>query len=140
MADSIFTKIINREIPADIVYEDDEVIAILDINPINKGHTLIIPKDPFVNALDGSADQLAHMMRVAKKLSPIIVEAVQADGFNLTMNNGEVAGQEVFHAHLHIIPRHKDDGAFAAAQRCDCYEENEAHALATQISSALSEI
>lgn len=139
MADSIFTKIINREIPADIVYEDDVVIAILDINPINKGHTLIIPKQPFVNALDGDEEQLAHMMRVAKRLSNVISEAVNADGINITMNNGEVAGQEVFHAHLHVIPRHKGDNAFAGANRCDCYEENEAHTLATQLSAALGD-
>ena len=79
------------------------------------------------------------MMKVAKKLSPVIMDAVKADGCNITMNNGEVAGQEVFHAHMHIIPRHKDDGVFMPAVRCNCYEDNEAAALATQINAALEE-
>lgn len=137
MADSIFTKIIKREIPGDFVYEDDQVVALLDINPISKGHTLIIPKRPFVNALDGDTDVLCHMMKVATKISPAIIKAVNADGCNITMNNGAAAGQEVFHAHLHVIPRHADDNVFPPANRCDCYEENEAHALAEQISAAL---
>ncbi len=139
MADSIFTKIINREIPGDIIYEDEHVIALLDIKPINKGHALIIPKKPFVNALDADTDVLCHMMKVAQILSPVIMEAVRADGCNITMNNGAVAGQEVFHAHLHIIPRFKDDGVFLPANRCDCYEPHEAHALAEQIKTALLE-
>lgn len=138
MADSIFTKIIKREIPAHIIYEDEMVIAFLDINPVQKGHTLVVPKKQFENIFDGDEESLSHMIRVAKKLSAVIKATVGADGINLIMNNGEHAGQEVFHAHLHIVPRHKGDGSFTA-KHCGCYEDNEAAALATQLNSMISE-
>lgn len=109
---TIFSKIINREIPADIIYEDDVVLAFLDINPINYGHSLVIPKQPFVNALDGDADSLAHMMRVGQKIARALAATNYASGINLIMNNGADAGQEVFHAHLHVVPRHSNDNAF----------------------------
>lgn len=137
MADSIFTKIINHDIPADIIYEDEHTVAFLDISPVNKGHTLVVPKTPFENIFDGDEALLGHMMKVAKKLSPIIMDAVGAEGVNLVMNNGAVAGQEVFHAHLHIIPRHKGDNSFAA-HKCEGYKENEAAALATQINATVA--
>lgn len=115
MQDSIFTKIIKREIPAEIVYEDDVVLAFLDIKPINHGHTLIIPKEPFVNIFDGNPETLAHMMRVAHKLSILIKEVTHCNGVNILMNNGEAAGQEVFHAHMHVIPRVLGDAAYHPA-------------------------
>ena len=114
------------------------MIAFLDIKPVNKGHALVVPKKPFENIFDGDDESLAHMIKTAKKLSNIIKETVGADGVNLIMNNGEHAGQEVFHAHLHIIPRHKGDGSFTT-KHCDCYEDSEASALATQLSSIISE-
>lgn len=138
MAASIFTKIINREIPASIVYEDDRVIGFLDIDPVQKGHTLIVPKKAFENALDGDEEELAYMIKIAKKITPVIMEAVGADGANFIMNNGAAAGQEVFHAHLHIVPRHEGDESFVT-KKCGCYAEQEAAALATQISAALAE-
>lgn len=115
MQDSIFTKIIKREIPAEIVYEDDVVLAFLDIKPINHGHTLIIPKEPFMNIFDGNPETLAHMMRVAHTLSLLIKEVTHCNGVNILMNNGEAAGQEVFHAHMHVIPRVLGDAAYHPA-------------------------
>ncbi|MBY0537948.1 HIT family protein [Patescibacteria group bacterium] len=109
---SIFTKIINREIPANIVYEDDIVIAFLTIEPVNVGHTLIVPKKPFVNLLDGDEDVLGHMVAVAKKVGTALIANSYATGINLIMNNGSDADQEVFHAHMHVVPRKKDDGSF----------------------------
>lgn len=138
MAETIFSKIINHEIPADIIYEDDKVLAFLDINPINKGHTLIIPKTPFVNVLDGEEETLGHMMKVAKKISLAIMDATKADGINLIMNNGEAAGQEVFHAHLHVVPRFKEDNSFHKPNHVT-YEDGETNAIATQLSAALAE-
>jgi histidine triad (HIT) family protein len=111
--DTIFTKIINREIPAEIIYEDKIVLAFLDINPVNHGHTLVIPKVPFVNVFDGDAEILAHMMKVGQKIAKAQQAAGLADGVNFVSNNGEAAGQEVFHSHLHIIPRKLGDAAFA---------------------------
>jgi histidine triad (HIT) family protein len=108
---SIFTKIINREIPADIVYEDEHVIAFFTIEPINPGHTLVVPKKPFRNLLDGDDEVLGRMTIVAKKIANVLVNEGFASGINLIMNNETDADQEVFHAHMHVVPRIKHDGA-----------------------------
>lgn len=108
----IFEKIIAREIPAEIVYEDAEVIAFLSIQPINHGHTLVVPKKKFVNIFDGDPVVLEHMMRIGQKIARALTAHMHADGVNIHMNNGAAAGQEVFHAHLHVIPRYIDDGAY----------------------------
>lgn len=110
MEETIFTKILRKEIPAEVVYEDDDVLAFLDIEPNNPGHTLVIPKEPTRNLLTIAPDSWAKVMEVVRKLSPIIKDAVGAEGINLMMNNEPVAGQVVMHAHVHIIPRHEGDG------------------------------
>lgn len=115
MSDTIFTKIINREIPAEIIFEDDAVIAFLDIKPINVGHTLIVPKHPFTNIFDGDPEVLGHMTRVAQRIATALREVTHCDGVNILMNNGEAAGQEVFHAHMHVIPRLAGDNAYKPA-------------------------
>lgn len=112
MPETIFAKIISREIPAHIVYEDDMVLAFLDINPTNHGHTLIIPKKHFINIFDGDNETLTHMMKVAKKVALALKKADLAEGVNLIMNNGPEAGQEVWHAHLHVVPRLNGDKVF----------------------------
>lgn len=112
--DSIFTKIINRDIPAEIIYEDETVVAFLDIKPINYGHTLVVPKKPFENIFDGDAETLAHMMKVGQKIGQALVAAKLADGVNLIMNNGAAAKQEVWHAHLHVVPRKTNDHSFTS--------------------------
>jgi histidine triad (HIT) family protein len=129
---SIFTKIINREIPADIVYEDDIVIAFLTIEPINHGHTLVVPKKPFVNIFDADMEALTHMMEVAKKISVALLQGGLATGVNLIMNNGVAAGQEVFHAHLHIVPRRTGDNALLPPKHTN-YTESEKKSTATKI-------
>ena len=136
MTDSIFTKIINRELPAEVVYEDEFVIAFLDIAPIHKGHTLVVPKKQFVNIFDGDSESLVQMMRVAQKLGLAIKESLVADGINLSMNNGEAAGQEVPHAHLHIIPRFDGDNSFQKPLHKK-YKEGEMEKVATKIKSVL---
>ena len=103
MSETIFTKIINKEIPADIVYEDDLCLAFRDINPHAPVHILIIPKKPMPKLNDaGVADQglLGHLMLVANKVADM--EGV-ADAFRLVLNNGAGAGQEIFHMHLHLL-------------------------------------
>lgn len=110
--ETIFSKIIAREIPADIVYEDDLVLAFLDISPVNYGHTLVIPKEPFVNAFDAEPETLAHMMKVGQKVAQALKKSGLAEGVNLIMNNDAIAGQEVFHAHLHVVPRLNGDSSF----------------------------
>jgi histidine triad (HIT) family protein len=107
---TIFQKIIDRDIPAEIVYEDDDVLAFLDIAPNSPGHTLVIPKKPTKNILTIDAGSWAKVMEAVRLLAPKIKEAVGAEGINIKMNNEPVAGQIVMHAHVHIIPRHKGDG------------------------------
>lgn len=108
--DCIFCKIAKGDIPCQKVYEDDKILAFLDIMPVHKGHTLIIPKEHHENILDMPEDTLAELAKTAKKVSKAVKEATKADGFNVTQNNGAAAGQAVFHFHLHIIPRFKGDG------------------------------
>jgi histidine triad (HIT) family protein len=133
---SIFTKIINREIPAHIVYEDDTIIAFLTIEPINPGHTLVVPKIPFVNIFDGHTETLGQMMQVAQKISQALVESKLAEGVNLIMNNGETAGQEVWHAHLHVVPRLTDDQSLIAPKHVT-YEAGQAATLATLLEKTI---
>ena len=108
----IFEKIIKREIPAEIVYEDNLVLAFLDIRPVNHGHTLIIPKEKFVNIFDADPEVLGHMMKVAQKIAKSLEAELKVDGVNIIMNNNEAAKQEVWHAHLHVVPRLKNDNAY----------------------------
>ena len=122
---TIFSKIIAREIPAEIVYEDDEVLAFLDINPVNVGHTLVIPKEPSVDGIEASPESMAAVIKIGQKIARAQKEALGCTGVNFIMNNGEDASQEVFHTHLHVIPRYKDDGRFGPAKH-DAYKDGEA--------------
>ncbi len=105
--DTIFTKIIKREIPAHIVYEDDEVIAFLDITQATNGHTLVVTKAPYKNIFEVPESTLKHLFVVVQNLSVAIKKAFNPGGINLLNNNGETAGQTVFHYHVHIIPRYE---------------------------------
>jgi len=121
--ETIFSKIISREIPADIVYEDELVLAFLDIKPINYGHTLVIPKKAFTNIFDGDAETVAHMMKIGHKIGLALKNGGLATGVNLIMNNGESAGQEVWHSHLHVVPRLDNDHAFSHPKHIETTKE-----------------
>lgn len=111
----VFCKILQGEIPAAKVYEDDRVLAFLDIAPFNYGHTLVIPKTHCHGISDLPDADRDALFAAAAKLAPVILRVTGASGFNLLMNNGQVAGQEVPHAHLHIIPRFVDDKVLLGA-------------------------
>lgn len=104
--DDIFDKIIRREIPADIVYEDENALAFLDIAPTSQGHTLVIPKKHFRNIFDVDQATLAATIEAVRKIAPAVRDAVGAKGVHITSNHELEAGQLVFHLHFHIIPRH----------------------------------
>jgi histidine triad (HIT) family protein len=110
MEKTVFMKMIDGDIPKDFIYEDEYTAAFLDISPNAPGHTLVIPKKPIVNVFDADEETFAHVMETVRKLAPVIRDAVGADGVNINSNHGEYAGQVVFHMHIHIIPRFKDDG------------------------------
>lgn len=107
---TIFSKIIAGEIPSTKIYEDNQCVAILDIYPNNKGHTLVIPKQEVETMIDCPDSLLQHLFTVAKKVAEKQLEALGCDGFNVTINNKPAAGQEIPHLHLHIIPRYEGDG------------------------------
>ena len=109
-ANCIFCKIANGEIPSATLYEDDQFRVILDLNPAAKGHALVLPKDHYANLFEIPEEVLGKAAGVAKKVGTRLYEGLHADGFNLVQNNGEKAGQTVFHFHTHLIPRYKDDG------------------------------
>ena len=108
MSNCIFCKIINKEIPGKIIYEDDVCIAFLDLSQATYGHTLVIPKKHFENILEVDAQTLAHVMQVTQKLAKLIVEKLNAKGLNILTNTNEVAGQTVHHFHVHILPRYDE--------------------------------
>ncbi|HKL61480.1 MAG TPA: HIT family protein [Acholeplasma sp.] len=106
---TIFEKIIKREIPANIIYEDDLVIAFLDITQATKGHTLVCPKVPYKDIFELPADVASHLFKVVVDLSKVIKKALNPAGLNTLNNNGLIASQSVFHFHMHIIPRYDND-------------------------------
>lgn len=106
----IFCKIANGDIPTNSIYEDEEYKVILDMGPATKGHALILPKNHFKNIYEMPEENVAGAFKLAKKMAGIMTEKLSADGFNLVQNNNEVAGQTVFHFHIHLIPRYNGDG------------------------------
>jgi len=125
MENCVFCKIIKGELPANKIYEDDLVLAFLDIAPINKGHILIIPKEHHYSITTVPTEYLNQMMNIAPKIGSALMRVMDADGFNLILSNGICAGQIIPHVHLHIIPRHPEDGVIlpARAVKYDSIEE-----------------
>lgn len=105
----IFCKIAAGEIPSATIYEDDDFRVILDIEPASKGHALIIPKEHYASLYELPEELAAKVMGVAKKVITKMTDLLGCDGYNVLQNNGEMAGQTVFHYHMHLIPRYQDD-------------------------------
>ena len=106
----IFCKLANKDIPTNIIYEDEKFTVILDASPATKGHALILPKNHAANIYELPDEDAADIFVLAKKLATKMTEILHCDGFNIVQNNGEVAGQTVFHFHMHLIPRYEGDG------------------------------
>lgn len=105
----IFCKIANGEIPSATLYEDEEFRVILDLGPATKGHALILPKEHYANLYEIDEEVAAKAFKLAKKMVTKLTEVLGCDGYNVVQNNGEAAGQTVFHFHMHLIPRYKND-------------------------------
>ena len=105
----IFCKIANGEIPSKTLYEDEKFRVILDLGPATKGHALILPKEHYANLYDLPEEHAGDAMKLAKKMVTKITDKLGCEGFNLVQNNGDLAGQTVFHFHLHMIPRYQAD-------------------------------
>lgn len=108
--DCIFCKIAAGEIPSKTIYEDEKYRVILDLGPATKGHALILPKDHYANIYELPMGACGEVMQLAKQMATKMTDRLHADGFNIVQNNGECAGQTVFHFHMHLIPRYTDDG------------------------------
>ena len=106
----IFCKLSNGVFPTNSIYEDEDFNVILDLGAATKGHALILPKEHYKNLYELPDETAAKVMKLAKKMAIQMTDKLHADGFNLVQNNNEVAGQTVFHFHMHLIPRYVDDG------------------------------
>lgn len=133
--DCIFCKIVKGEIPCSKIYEDEQVLAFLDIGPVNKGHTLVTLKKHYETILDIPDEILQKMIVVVKKVSKAVMKATNAGGFNVAMNNYKIGGQDVPHAHFHIMPRHSNDGLKLWSQ--GKYEEGEMEEVRKKIADEL---
>lgn len=137
MEDTVFMKIVRREIPATIVYEDAHTLAFLDIAPHAPGHTLVIPKKPVRNIFDADDSTLAAIMHTIHLVAPAVRDAVGARGVHINSNHEAEAGQEIFHLHFHIIPRHaREDFDFCWPKIP--YENTHPEVLAKKIQSLVA--
>lgn len=132
----LFCKIIAKDLPSAKIYEDEHCYAFLDLHPINIGHTLLVPKAHSANLYEMNDETLAVLAPVIKKVAIAIKNALNADGINIEMNNDPIAGQIVFHSHIHIIPRFSGDG-FKHWHGARDYHEGEMGEVAKKISSAI---
>ena len=109
MEKCIFCKIAAGDIPAATLFEDEDFRVILDLGPASKGHALILPKAHYANLYEMPDELAGKAMILAKKMVTVLTKALDCDGFNVVQNNGESAGQTVFHFHMHLIPRYEGD-------------------------------
>lgn len=137
MNKTIFEKIIDREIPANIVYEDDHVIAFMDAFPIVKGHTLVVPKKVIENIYDLDEDTGAKVMKTIAKVANAVKDAFEPAGLNVVQNNGAYASQSVFHLHFHIIPRYKEEHDGFGYKWVSTADENNTAEVRTEIEAAI---
>ena len=136
MTDCIFCKIVRKEIPSTMVYENHKTVAFMDIKPTSPGHVLVVPKEHHADFASTPADQLGDIAAVAQKIARAATEAFGAQGFNIGVNIGRAAGQLVDHMHLHVIPRYDGDGL--ELWHGKPYAEGEMERLADKLKTALS--
>ena len=132
MDNCVFCKIINNEIPSAKVYEDDLVLAFLDLGPINYGHALVIPKEHHESSATIPENVAGRMFRVGSRIGVALKRKLDYDAFNLHLADGTAAGQVVMHAHLHVVPRGVEDG-FRWNWRQQKYPENKMQEIAAEI-------
>ena len=134
-SNNIFAKILRGELPCYKVYEDDHVLAFLDIMPRSPGHTLVIPKAPARNILDITEEDYLHVARATRKITRAAMTTFKADGVTVQQHNEPASGQVVFHLHVHIMPRHDGVALLAPASRKEDPKVLEEHAA--RLSAAL---
>jgi histidine triad (HIT) family protein len=110
MSECVFCQIIQKQLPANVIYEDKQVVAFLSNRPINQGHPLVIPKKNHANIYEISEDETAYLFRIVKRVANAVRDSIDAEGIRIVQNNGEAAGQVVFHLHVHVIPMKPQEG------------------------------
>jgi len=110
MSECVFCQIIQKQLPANVVYEDERVVAFLSNRPVNEGHTLVVPKKHYSNIYEISENDVAYLFMIVKRVAHAVKESVDAEGIRIVQNNGEAAGQVVFHLHIHVIPMKPQEG------------------------------
>jgi len=136
-AECLFCKIAKGEIPSAKIYEDNEVIAFLDISPVAIGHTLIVPKKHSTTFLESDKKSLDAIIETMKKISLALIKALGAEGVNTIINTGRAAGQLIPHTHIHIIPRFRNDGQHLFNWKTGKYKEGMVNQIAEKIKKAL---
>lgn len=137
MAETVFSRIIRGEIPCHRVYEDDHVLAFLDVAPLSRGHTLVIPKEP-AETLDRLSDEAAAAVgRVLPRIARAVLAATGAGAYNVLQNNGRQAHQAVMHVHFHIIPKYPDGSGLGISWPAGRLDEAEGRELSAQIRARL---
>jgi histidine triad (HIT) family protein len=138
MADTIFTKILKGEIPCHRVYEDDHLLAFLDIAPLSAGHTLVVPKEPAVTLDRLSDESAAAIGRVLPRLCRAVLRVTGATAYNVLQNNGPAAHQAVTHVHFHIIPKYADGSGLGIGWQPGALDQQRAKEMATAIARAVA--
>jgi histidine triad (HIT) family protein len=134
--DCVFCAIVDGELPSYDVHEDDQVLAFLDANPVAEGHTLVIPKTHRERLTDLTSEETAAVFDAAREVAGAVEAAVEPDGYNLFQTNGAAAGQEVFHSHVHVVPRYEGDSVSLGFEAGDL-EDDRAEAVQADIRDAL---
>jgi histidine triad (HIT) family protein len=137
--DCIFCQIVQKKIPSNIVYEDANFVAFLDIRPANKGHTLVVPKNHIADLFALSEEQVKELFATVRLVAQGIKRAIHSDAFNIIQNNGASAGQVIPHVHIHIIPRSENDGLNLGVFRQGKYEGNEISTIRDAIKAEIPE-
>ncbi len=137
MAETIFSKIVRGDIPCHKVYEDDRVLAFLDVGPLSRGHTLVIPKEPAATLDLLSDESAAAIGRVLPRLCRAVKKVTGCEAFNVLENNGPLAHQAVFHVHFHIIPKPDEDHGLGVAWPATTLDQKEGAELAARLREAL---
>ena len=134
--DCIFCEIASKDAEAEVIFENENFVAFLDINPVNYGHTLVVPKKHYDNFLTIPVEDLCELTRLTQYIAGAVKRALKADGFNIISNNGNSAGQSVFHFHYHIIPRYEND--FHIRPRTIEYKQSEIEIYRDKIKESVS--
>lgn len=136
MPDCIFCKIISKDFSSHTIYEDEKTICIMDIQPLTRGHLLVMPKAHACQLADMEDEHIEALMRTVKKMARVIIDVMKPDGYNVFQNNGRAAGQVVDHVHFHIVPRISGDGVLNPKHKPRA-DEDELKAVAEQLRARL---